>query len=76
MPARPRLPRCGRTPGPFWSQLAVDNGEDSLFTELRELAAQFPDPDVPEVSAECRQPSSGEPAARTGGIPNSGTAGR
>ncbi|HUG51121.1 MAG TPA: hypothetical protein VLZ78_09000 [Terrimesophilobacter sp.] len=50
-------------------ELAADNGEDSLFTDLRDLAAQYPDPDIPEVSAECRQPNSGEPAARTGGHP-------
>jgi hypothetical protein len=57
-------------------ELAVDNGQDSLFSDLRDLAAQYPEPDVPEVSAECRHPRSDEANARPAAIPNSGIAGR
>jgi TRAP-type C4-dicarboxylate transport system substrate-binding protein len=57
--------------GSVMDQLAVDNGADSLF-ELRELAARFPAPDVPEVSAECRQPRSDRDSVAVGLGVNSG----
>ena len=73
---RTHLLRYDSVHGRFKGELAVDNGQDSLFTDLRDLAAQYPDPDVPEVSAECRQPGSAEGDARPAVIPKSRAAGR
>jgi TRAP-type C4-dicarboxylate transport system substrate-binding protein len=57
-------------------ELAVDNGQDSLFTDLRDLAAQYPNPDVPEVAAECRQPGPDEADPRPAVVPRFRTAGQ